>query len=291
MNYSEECFCLNNEGEYIRGVIHKNSNKKLLIYCPGLAGDRVDCHRIPVEFGRLVASNGWDLIRFEYRGVGISDGNTITHGFNDIISDIEMIIKEYSCQYESIGLIGISQACIQTFYISSISSKLDTLLLWSPVFDKDNRFVISDPNKTDKETIPKDSIGTKVWDNNNEELFKGKMNKKENSIVRISRKFRRERKTRLFGYPNTGMWISSKYYEERKQIIKECIRYTNYISIRIGLFKGEFDDSVSEDAITSLIAEKVGMVVIPEGDHLFSMDRCKRDLFDKSIEWLNRREN
>ncbi len=289
MNYSEECFCIKNEGEYIRGIIHKNNNNALLIYCPGLAGDRVDCHRIPVEFGRLAARNGWDLVRFEYRGIGVSDGNTIMHGFNDIISDIEMIIQEFSSKYERIGLIGISQACIQTFYIASICPKVDTLMLWSPVFDKDNRFEISDPKKSDTVVTPQKRIDAKVWDNDNEELYKGKQQNNGNSIVRISRKFKRERKSGLFGYPNTGMWISSKYYEERKHIIKECICFTNKISKRIGLFKGEFDDSVSEDAITCSIAERVGMVVIPEGDHLFSEDRCKRYLFDKSIEWLNGR--
>lgn len=171
MVYSEECFEVNVNNEFVRGIIHKGNNPNVVIYCPGLAGDRVDCHRIPVDFGRYAIKNGWDLIRFDYRGIGVSDGDTIMYGFNDILDDIEAIIKYASADYCKIALIGISQAAIQTYYLANKNDMVDMLLLWSPLFDKDNSMVNAKVSmKEEKHDELKGVHGRKAWNNEHEEL-------------------------------------------------------------------------------------------------------------------------
>ncbi len=284
----EECFEIKVQNEYVRGIIHKGNNSKILIFCPGLAGDRVDCHRIPVDFGRYVANNGWDLIRFDYRGIGISDGNTILYGYNDILTDITAVIDYVSSYYEKITLIGISQAAIQTYYLANNNDKIDALLLWSPLFDKDNSMINTKKSMVEKSNSKIGSSTTmeKVWNNEHEELKKGKTMARPGDVVRISRKFQREKFTHLLGYPNTGMWISSRYYEERKKILDQCIE-GNKRSIKIALFRGELDESVLHDLFTQRIANDVGMITVENGDHLFSNVYSRMTLFRKSAQWLN----
>ena len=286
---SEECFEINLKNEFIRGIIHKGDNANVLIYCPGLAGDRVDCHRIPVDFGRYAVKNGWDLIRFDYRGIGVSDGNTILYGFNDILDDIEAVINYARYNYCKIALIGISQAAIQTYYLANKSDMVDILLLWSPLFDKDNSTIRAKASINDEENKNNklDEVYIrKAWNSKHEELSKGKTIARNGDVIRISRKFLREKSTGLFGYPNTGMWISSKYYEERKKILEKCIN-GNRRKIKIALFRGELDESVINDQFTQKLAEDEGMYTIKNGDHLFSDVFCRRMLFEKSIQWLN----
>lgn len=285
MIYEEKCFEIVIKKETLRGIVHKGGNANVLIYCPGLAGDRVDCHRIPVDFGRFAAENGWDLIRFDHRGIGVSDGNTILYGFNDALIDIEAVI-DYACTtYNKIALVGISQAAIQTYYLANKNEFVDILLLWSPLFDKNNSVIKEENNVITSTNFP---YAGRVWNTENEELYKGKNLAKAGDVIRISRKFQREKQTRLFGYPNTGMWISSRYYEERRKILAQC---TKNRDIEIALFAGELDESVAKDSVVKSLSRNIGMNIIKDGDHLFSDVSCRYKLFQMSIKWLNSRLN
>ena len=278
----EYLFELKSRKKCIRGVINRNNNATLLIYCPGLAGDRVDCHRIPIDFARYIENKECDFIRFDYSGIGTSDGELIELGFNSVIEDINIVLDNLSNGYKNIILISISQAAIQALKIFTENKNINGLIMWSPLFDKYSS-VISDKK------IGVDNKN-KAWDNTNPELYKGDVLASKNDVVRISRKFIRQKSSGLLGYPNTGMWYSRKYYAERNNIIKELHVDTSELRPIICLC-GENDDDVNKDILVNEIKNhsNVDYIIIPEGDHLFSTHELKHKLFLETSIWINRK--
>src|SRR5690606_28605121 len=67
------------QGGKLAGILHLPESSTwpcpLVVYCPGNNGERLEVHRIAVKFARVLAERGIGFLRFDYYGLGLSDGH------------------------------------------------------------------------------------------------------------------------------------------------------------------------------------------------------------------------
>lgn len=266
----EKLFSINIEGNVVRGVAHLGNNKRVIVYCPGLAGERVDCNRLPVDFGRIVSNRGWDLIRFDYRGTGTSDGDIIQFGFMDLLRDVEEVVMGLEQQYETIYLLGISQAAIQCYYLLGKIKYISGLILWSPVWG---------------------SIEKRA-SQSNQLLPSNLLKERTHGFVRMNKKFMREPKTHELGFPNTGMWINRRFFVERAKVLNAYMQSSCLVQDKdILVFVGDLDMQIKNDVFLNNRIRYVAnnWEVIQGGDHLFSNYCSRKMLYMRTIDVLSDR--
>jgi alpha/beta superfamily hydrolase len=133
----ESLFTININGQRILGVMHRplsNCKKKIIIMCGGLNAQRCDINRIGVKFSREMASKGISVIRFDYRGLGVSEGDSWNMTIDSKIEDINGILDYVSntFTYDQIFLLGFSDGARNIVEICSIRSDITGAVFWNP---------------------------------------------------------------------------------------------------------------------------------------------------------------
>ncbi|MEM1439250.1 MAG: hydrolase 1, exosortase A system-associated [Pseudomonadota bacterium] len=125
-------------GESLFGVLHDSGQehpKRGLVIIVGGPQYRVGSHRQFVLLARAVAAGGFPALRFDYRGMGDSDGPSID--FEDCGPDISAAINALCGAYpslESVTLWGLCDAASASlFYAASgTDPRVDGLVLLNP---------------------------------------------------------------------------------------------------------------------------------------------------------------
>lgn len=63
-----------------------------VVLCGSISSDREGCLRTMVDMARALAASGFDVVRFDYRGIGESTGRFEDYSFSDWRRDIEVCI-------------------------------------------------------------------------------------------------------------------------------------------------------------------------------------------------------
>jgi|GEM_PF-4499639 len=137
-NQNEELVCidLDNKGKLF-GILHspirKVPKQPSLIFCGGLNAERSDVNRIAVKAARTVAKF-LPVFRFDYRGLGLSSGETWEMGITSKIQDIEEIIQylEASHACSEFILLGFSDGGKNVLDIAVRQPKVKGIILWNP---------------------------------------------------------------------------------------------------------------------------------------------------------------
>lgn len=172
-------------GQAILGMLHipsKPLNKMpLIIMCYGFNGNRCEEHRMMVLTGRLCEQRGIFLLRLDYRGQGISDGDfwevDIDRRIQDINSAIDFLNGCFGLQKHKLFLLGFSDGARIASPIALIRKEVEGLILWNPVFA----------------TEPGNSLY---------------------SIKRKTIRIRREPISGTFVYPLYGLWVKTDYLRQ-----------------------------------------------------------------------------
>lgn len=251
-------FQFENKGTLILGIFHV-ANQQLkdpivLIMCYGLNGNRVVENRISVKLGEFLENNGINLVRFDYRNVGVSEGCFEYSSIEDRVSDIIEVCKYVkSCFYDKmikIILIGFSDGARNA--IQAINRvEVDGLILWNPIFN-----------------VPLKS-------NNRIELSRNKF------ILHP-----------LYKIPIKKLLGVGLNHKIIKQIDTETTVNTleNYVGGVLLLF-GDNDD-LTKDVRAYLTSKNyvnnrnVNYAIIKNANHLFNRSICVKELFDITLEWL-----
>ncbi|MEC2074257.1 alpha/beta hydrolase [Alkalihalophilus marmarensis] len=134
-NNHEALFQLPVENEMILGIHHQSTTKdKLIIFCGGLNAQRCDLNRIGVRFSREIAKRGISVVRFDYRGLGVSEGFSWDITIESKIKDIKAIINYAinKLNYSEIYLLGFSDGARNIVKLANDYNQVRGLILWNP---------------------------------------------------------------------------------------------------------------------------------------------------------------
>lgn len=95
MDVAEEAFVFNCDGSHLLGILHRPEvpSERGVVIVVGGPQYRVGSHRQFLLLARDLAKRGIPVFRFDYRGMGDSDGPSVT--FEDISPDIEAAVNVF----------------------------------------------------------------------------------------------------------------------------------------------------------------------------------------------------
>lgn len=152
-------FFKNKSGLKLCGIWHlpKNKTDKAIILAHGLNVDK-DELGIFIYLANTLQKNGYSVFRFDFRGHGESEGNSIDLRVAGEIEDLEAAINYVKGEgYNEIGLLGASfGGPVAVLYASNHQEYIKCLCLWNPTLNFDH--VLLNP------ILPKFKARKKVWD-------------------------------------------------------------------------------------------------------------------------------
>ena len=89
----------NSEGQKLYGTLHKTTKKirgTVLVVHGHLSSNRIGPHRLYYEISSQLCDSGYNVARFDLRGMGESEGSIEDTRFEDHVNDVITIIKELS---------------------------------------------------------------------------------------------------------------------------------------------------------------------------------------------------
>ncbi|MGM1049389.1 MAG: alpha/beta hydrolase [Bacillota bacterium] len=122
----------------LAGVLHlpnsSKSNYPAVIFCPGKNGERVEAHRLAIKMGEHLAERGIAFFRFDYYGLGLSDGSfhemSISTKLSNVCSAFHFLKENKNVS--EVAYLGFSDGA-RTALLAANRSKVKKLALWSPV--------------------------------------------------------------------------------------------------------------------------------------------------------------
>ncbi len=135
----EEHFFFTNEGERIFGVLHRPTKKSRrgFVFCHPFAEERQEAHRVLVNLARLIAKNGFYVLRFDYRGTGDSEGDFGDYDLHAWLSDISKAIEilREKTGVEQVGLLGLRLGATFALLTANKIESVGFLVLWAPILN------------------------------------------------------------------------------------------------------------------------------------------------------------
>lgn len=155
----EEPFFFDGPNGRLFGVLHgpasagkgerdhaKNRDKKRepcstgLVFCSPFAEEKLWAHRVFVSFARLLAKEGFAVLRFDYMGTGDSQGETEDATVETHLSDIRAAAHELKKRtgIQTVGLLGLRLGATLAFLAARRPpTAADFLVLWEPILKGD----------------------------------------------------------------------------------------------------------------------------------------------------------
>ncbi|WP_240666645.1 alpha/beta hydrolase [Longirhabdus pacifica] len=139
---SEERFVeIEDMGGRLAGVLHLpdtvNRPCPVIVYCPGKNGERYEVHRLAVKFARVLAKQGIAFLRFDYYGLGLSDGNyyemTTETKISNVITAYEWLQTCPEIDNQKITFLGFSDGA-RIALMAANRCNVEHVMLWSPLF-------------------------------------------------------------------------------------------------------------------------------------------------------------
>jgi uncharacterized protein len=127
----------------LAGVLHipdrSPSKCPMVIYCPGKNGERYEVHRLAVKFARKLAKQGIATLRFDYYGMGLSDGfyydMTTTTKVSNIVTAYSFAKSLEFVNQDQIAFLGFSDGARMALMAAN-RTNVKNLLIWSPLFNE-----------------------------------------------------------------------------------------------------------------------------------------------------------
>jgi len=135
------------DGVRLRGLLRKSDVEPLrgnAILAHGLNNDKDEDGSF-VRLSQLLARNGYNVMRFDFRGHGDSKGNTQDVTVSGELSDFErtvQVLEEKTGTRGNLTIVASSFGASSSILYTSKNERLVTkLVLWNPVLDYDKTFL------------------------------------------------------------------------------------------------------------------------------------------------------
>lgn len=134
------CSIKTKEGLQLYGTLHKANTlkKSLVVISHGyFSSNRIGPHRLYYQIAERIKNYGYNVIRFDLRGMGESDGSIENVKYQDHVSDLEAIILSYRQKFNDAPIILISHCIgcnISLPIIEKYPTYFDKVIFISPYF-------------------------------------------------------------------------------------------------------------------------------------------------------------
>lgn len=239
----------------IMGIMHipeKGMKRHAVIMCYGFNGYRSDVHRIAVKFGEFLEQKGIVLVRFDYRGQGISEGEmndvSLERRSKDVCSVVDFVKGCFNDQGLPITLIGFSDGAR---IASLVAEKINvcSVIFWNPIFETNNS-----------------SYSQKEKGRNKNSMFRNEKNKK-------------------WSYQYYGLPVNINYLRELVEgnsfsslLSANCFKYCIWGA----------EDRFTKDIRNNFIGIFSEEVLIPKAGHLFFGDKSEQLVFENSYAFVKK---
>jgi alpha/beta superfamily hydrolase len=122
------------------GVLYRNANseqKGAVTICPPDVDERTWSQRVLVNFSRMLAVNGYTVLRFDYEGQGESQGeyedSTISTRRDDVESAVSFLLDR--TEMNTISIVGVRLGGTVAALAASNNAAVTSLVLWEPIID------------------------------------------------------------------------------------------------------------------------------------------------------------
>jgi uncharacterized protein len=140
MEIQEHPFYLDNKGVglYCIKYLPAGSPKGGVVLCHPFGEEKLWAQRIFVSFARLLASNGYSVLRVDYMGHGDSEGDFEQSTLRTRISDIDSALEHLKSQLPPntpLGLAGLRLGATLAAMLCEERKDVRFLVLWEPIVD------------------------------------------------------------------------------------------------------------------------------------------------------------
>lgn len=243
------------------GVLHLPEKRSypcpLIIYCPGMNGERFEVHRLAVKFARYLAEKGIAFLRFDYYGMGLSDGYYFQMTNSTKVSNILCAFDYVQNHFPEIDLhkcvlLGFSDGA-RIALAAALEKKLQHVIFWSPVL---------------------------------------KEFQTENDSAKYKTRFKLHPKYKKVMKPWIGLWVGIDYFKDLKHFnFEQMIHAYHGKSLQI---YGS-DDPLAEES--KILLEEIfkqnqrtqehDVYSVEQAGHLFTSVKLERHLMDITYSWLH----
>lgn len=260
----KECFEIEIQNKSVLGIMHYNSQRissadeiSCIVVCYGFNGDRVDQHRILHYFSNYISNTNSLCVRFDYRNHGLSGGRFMYASFEEKCQDVVAVIawlrERFPNKRVRICLLGFSDGAkiVMEVYLKYQCS-ISQIILWNPVLSisqTENRMRNHDKMKENRKMVLHPVT--------------------RKPVIRF-----------------LGLWVNPS--------LMRAIQNDNYIGslitcdLPLAIFWGGNDIKtfdVRQTINQHQLCEKIHQYVVIGADHLFSDDKAKDELFEKTMQF------
>jgi len=129
------------EGQRIAATLHipEATPAPGVLMCHGFTGQRIEAHFLFVKAARALCEAGLNVLRFDFRGSGESDGlfeeMSIEGEIADAVAALGALCAEPTVEESRIGVIGLSLGGLVAACLCARDRRAKALVLWSAVAD------------------------------------------------------------------------------------------------------------------------------------------------------------
>jgi len=228
----------------------------LVVYCPGKNGERFEVHRLAIKLARMLTEQGIGFLRFDYYGLGLSDGHyfemTTSTKISNVLKACEFVRGLREVDADKLTCLGFSDGA-RIALMASRRAAVSNILLWSPIFYE----------------------------------FGGNI-----PGGRMPRFYRHRYFKEQMVMPWAGLWVGMDFYRDLNGIVieNELDDYTGKSLVIYGdddpLMKEEFERLSTDRYALFAGTQEHRVEVIPGAGHLFNSVPFENRLMQVSSEWL-----
>jgi uncharacterized protein len=126
------------EGQRLYGMLHLPEGRgpfPALALFHGFTGQRIEPHRLFVKTARKLVGEGFEVLRFDFRGSGESQGDfkdmTISGEIQDAHASLDFLKSQPEVNSDRIGVLGLSMGGFVASHVASQNPLVKVLVLWA----------------------------------------------------------------------------------------------------------------------------------------------------------------
>lgn len=260
------------EGQRLLGIVHEPPEPATttgVLIVVGGPQYRIGAHRQFVHLARHLAAHGIPVMRFDYRGIGDSEGNF--RGFEGIAPDIEAALKAFQQavpELQSVVLWGLCDAA--SAILMHGNRHTDPAIVGAVVANPWVRTEAGEAKTYLRHYYTRRLFSREMW----RKIWKGEF--------RIGQSLR-----------GIAGFVSRSRYEQEDDLPDRVIAGINAASLPIllilsgrDLVAQEFEDTIGTDALNRLEQSHMTLARLADADHTFSKAAWKTAVADTTLAWI-----
>jgi len=288
MNFEEQALSFSCQGSWLYGILSlpEETASRGVVIVVGGPQYRVGSHRQFTLLARELAAHGVPVMRFDYRGMGDSEGDT--RNFEDIDADLCCAIDQFFKEVESLKEViiwGLCDAASAALFYAYKDQRVTGLLLLNPWVRTDEGIAKAHLRHYYVDRFLSPELWKKIWHGH---FNFTKAVQSFSGIVRAALAEKKETTTALKGKDSNDSRHIDSLPERMLEGLKRFEGKVLFITSGNDLTAQEFTDLVKSSFKWQKLLQSgnVSHLDIVEADHTFSRDKWRDQVASRTIEWV-----